>query len=136
MKARSMDDIIAELQVFDTKGDYIVRLGRLTDEVMASGEPEKALGAMLGILERYPEEELGMPGPLVHTIEQCIGYEEELLASIERQPGVLSVWILYRLVREEREVRYLEAMRAVLKNPRAGEQVREDVEILLTQFIK
>ncbi len=136
MGPRSIESIIADLQIFDTQGDYLLRLGKLTDEVLANEEPEKALDAMLGILERYPEDELGSPGPLVHAIEQCIGYERNLLNSIEKQPSVLSVWMLCRLVREEREVKYLEALRAVMKNPKAGEQVKEDVQILLSYFIK
>lgn len=136
MEQRSMGEIIADLQVFDIQGDYLSRLGRLTDEVLASDSPEEALDVMLGILERYPEEEMGAPGPLVHAIEQCMGYERKLLNSVERQPGVMSVWMVYRLLREEREVEYLEALRAVLTNPRAGELVREDVEILLSQFLR
>lgn len=128
---RELKEIIAELELFCTQGDYLERLRALTDRVLNLKRPEEALEAMLKIIERYPDEELGSPGPLVHAIEKCRGYEEALLASIKRQPATLSIWMLHRLMRKKPSSLYQEALKNILTHPKTSETMIEDVEILL-----
>lgn len=126
------DEIIERLEKFNLEGNYIERLGKITDAVLLNDYPETALPAMFDVLERYPEEELGSPGPLVHAIEKCRGYEEILLESLGRQPGTLTVWMLHRLIKYDPKPRYLETLRAVISHPKVSEQTKEDAQVILS----
>jgi hypothetical protein len=128
---RKLDEIIADFDLFCIEGDYIQRLSKLTDELLATSNPEKGLKAMLRILERFPEEELGSPGPLIYAIEHCKGYEIELLQSLKRQPTSLSIWLLYRLIQKKPEQEYVEVLQSLLIHPRSTEQMKEDIELIL-----
>jgi hypothetical protein len=61
--------------------------------------------------------DLGTPGPLVHTLEACPGYEVFLLESLRRRPAPLSVWMLNRILNVlpsgEGYDRYLALLRSV-----------------------
>jgi hypothetical protein len=53
---------------------------------------------MFGLMERMPDVELGSPGPLVHTLEAIPGYESYLVNSVRKQPSLLSVWMVNRML--------------------------------------
>ncbi|MEM1282278.1 MAG: hypothetical protein AAGG81_01850 [Chlamydiota bacterium] len=124
-----------QLQEFSLEGDYLRRLGVLTDQILKQPNPEEALEGMFGILERYPDEELGSPGPLVHAIEKCSGYEEALFESLKRQPSTLTVWMLHRLIKYDPKPRYVEILRAVIRHPNISEQNKEDAEVVLSWIV-
>ena len=108
----------------------MLRLSKLTDELLQTKNKEEALPALFGILEKYPEEELGSPGPLVHAIEKCKGYEEALIYSLDRRPSTLGIWMLYRLLKKRNDSQYKEALRKVKENPLSSEQMKEDAELI------
>lgn len=133
MNEKSKEEILQSLEVYSLEGeDYMERLGRLTDDVLSLDHPEEALPQMFGILERYPDEELGSPGPLVHAIEKCRGYEEFLFDSLERQPGTLTVWMLHRLWLKDPKKIYIEMLEKVIVHPRASDLIKEDVDVILS----
>lgn len=132
---RSVEEIIADLEVFDTQGDYIPYLVDLMEESERVEQKEGLLKALFGVLERFPDEELGMPSPIVHVIKHCAGYEEELLKSLKRQPGILTVWMMYKLFLEKRDPNYLAALKEVLDHPKASEQTKEDASIVINILI-
>ena len=76
------------------------RLYELTNALMATagGPPEAAIPELLGVMERMPDADLGLPGPLVHTLGALKGYETELMRSVRRSPSLLSVWMVNRIV--------------------------------------
>lgn len=129
---REIEDIIKDFENFRLEGDYILRLSQLTDELAKTGQSKQALDAMLSILERYPDEEIGSPGPLAHAIEKCRGYEGKLLESVGRMPSTLSIWILYRLIQKDPRNEYLNALELASKHPLASEQIKEDAKLLLS----
>lgn len=126
------EELIEQLRSFSLEGDYLQRLSKLTDKILKEASPEEALQEMFGILERYPDEELGSPGPLVHAIEKCRGYEEELFKSLERQPGTLTVWMLHRLIKYDPKTRYIEVLREAIAHPGISDQTKEDAEVILS----
>ena len=127
---REIEEIIADFEDFSIDGDYLKRISQLTDELVATGEPQLALDAMLAILERYPDEEIGSPGPLAHAIEKCPGYELKLLESIERMPSTLSIWMLYRLIQKNPKEEFIRALELAAEHPLASEQIHEDAKLL------
>ncbi|WP_143406478.1 hypothetical protein [Estrella lausannensis] len=129
---REIEDIIADFEDFSIEGDYMQKISKLTDELIGTGKPELALDAMLAILERYPDEEIGSPGPLAHAIEKCPGFEPKLLQSIERMPSTLSIWILYRLIQKSPKEEFVKALEIAAGHPLASEQIHEDAKLLLS----
>ena|SRR5579859_5613478 len=107
------------------------QLAALTDALMSAAGPEKAIPELFGVMERLPDADLGSPGPLVHTLERLHGYENELVRSVRRQPSLLSVWMVNRILNtnlsENVRQSYMALLNEALGHPNASESVREDV---------
>jgi hypothetical protein len=73
-------------------------LAELTDALMSAPGAERAIPELFGVMERLPAADLGSPGPLVHTLERLDRYEDELVRSVRRQPSLLSVWMVNRIL--------------------------------------
>ena len=129
-------NIINELNrlTIDSSEDY-ARLDRL-DELMAhlseNHDGQLACEAMLNVLERHPQVEFGAPGQLVHTLESYRGqYEGLLLASLDRQPTAMTVWLLNRMINaatgpeKNQLVAHLHRLRT---HPRADAQAQDTAE--------
>jgi hypothetical protein len=87
---------------------------------------------MFQLMERFPEADLGCPGPLVHEMESLVGhYEEFLVASLRRQPTDLTVWMANRILNSRLSVtqrsQWLNELRRVLEHPLAPQSTKESV---------
>jgi hypothetical protein len=84
------------------------------------------ISAILGLIERHPEAELGTPGPLVHELEAIPGYQPFLRESVLRQPTNLSVWMVNRILNSEISTGarsgWLDVLRTVLTHPLASKE--------------
>jgi hypothetical protein len=85
------ENVIVELEKF-APSDEPENVGRLYDifdqlQALAPALRSPVIPAILGLIERYPEAELGSPGPLVHELEAIPGYESYLRDSVVRQPA-------------------------------------------------
>ncbi|MEC7840304.1 MAG: hypothetical protein VX777_09730 [Chlamydiota bacterium] len=129
---KTKEDIIHQFENFNLENHNIEIFRELTDDLFKNKNPESALAAMFGILERYPDEELGSPGPLVHAIEKCAGYEHMLFESLKRQPGTLTLWMLHRLIKYDPRKEYVDVLRSVIDHPKASEQTKEDAGVILS----
>jgi hypothetical protein len=107
------------------------RLAELTDALMSVPDREKAIPELFSVMERLPDADLGSPGPLVHTLERLYGYEGELERSVRRQPSLLSVWMVNRILNtnlsDVARRSYIALLNEALAHPNAPETVREDV---------
>lgn len=130
--ARSISEIIADLDDFSIEGDYLASLSKLTDEILRNPEKDKALESMLALLERNPDEEIGSPGPLIYAIEKCKGFEEALCRSVKRRPSTLTIWALYRVIEKNPHLSYVDALKEASQNEKASETIREDAALLLS----
>ncbi|MCU6500407.1 hypothetical protein LPN04_33175 [Rugamonas sp. A1-17] len=132
-------DVVAQLTAFvpEDEVDNVARLYEILDRLQALA-PElrtPVVPAMLSVIERYPDAELGSPGPLVHELESIPGYESFLMDSVLRQPADLNVWMVNRIVNSEvsQDVRlgWLSVMNQVLKHARASKEVQRTVSDFL-----
>jgi hypothetical protein len=131
--AISSDEMIVALEAFVPDGGYDnqFQLYPLLDGFKLLPDRDQIVPAMFALMERYPNAYLGTPGPLVHNIES-LGideYEEQLIASVKRQPAELNVWMVNRIlnvtVEAEHRQALLELLIAVLRHPSAPERVKE-----------
>ena len=118
-----VDELIQRLDSFvpcDNDVDSVNILYEITDNFDGIEAPEKAVPRMFALLEKFPDAELGTPGPLVHCIESVDGYESQLIESIHRRPTYLTVWMVNRRLNstltEEERTTFLEILNAVSKN--------------------
>jgi hypothetical protein len=125
--------VIAELDAF-TPAEEAENVGRLYEilEGLQPLAPDLRLPvvpAIFGLIERYPEAELGSPGPLVHELESIPGYESFLQDSVSRQPAPLSIWMVNRVLNAEIPSRdrsvWLQALQVVLNHQSASEKSRQ-----------
>ncbi len=60
----------------------------------------ESMESLLRLIENNPNVDFGMPGQIVHFLEKFYknGYEEQLVASIRRQPVPHNIWMLNRVI--------------------------------------
>jgi hypothetical protein len=131
------EEIISGLRALEEKdfGDYVPeQLHQLTDALMKLPSPERAIPELFAVMERFPDAELGSPGPLVHTLER-MNYAEELVASVRRRPTPHTVWMINRILNTalppERRQSYLELLASVEHHPTATDSARDQARDFL-----
>lgn len=108
----------------------------ITDELKKIPNSFLAIEPILQLIEKYPDADFGMPGPLVHFVELFSekGYEEKLVESIKRCPTQHTVWMLNRVINgvegEEKQY-YLGVLKSILDFP----ELNENVRISVNEFI-
>lgn len=111
-----------------------------TNDVIEKIEKEsnafEYLPLIFEIMEKYPELDYGMPGPIVHFMERYYkkGYEGVLLKSVQNMPTVHTIWMLNRVLNDSnlsnREV-YMEVLRSSLNRSDISPTVRKDIQSFL-----
>jgi len=111
-----------ELRALD---DAVQRLG-------AVARPERAIEALLGILERFPSGDgYGVFWGILHALETMPGqYESPLVQSIQRQPSEFSLNMLYRIIKDGQTeaggVDLYHLLEDVSNDSRWSEEIRKD----------
>lgn len=132
-----VEEIIQELESFRFDEDALSRLEGLMEELRNLDRADRSLAPILRLIESNPDEDIGMPGPLVHFAEEYYrrGYERALLESIGRRPTSYSLWMLNRLINgssgEERRG-YFAVMQRVAQDPELSPEMRNLARELLT----
>ena len=134
-QGRSVSEVIAGLATFVPEpvgGANTLLLYEILDGFGGMPCRERAVPMMFSIMERFPDADLGHPGPLVHELEGIPGTQDALIASIRRCPSYYTVWMLNRAlnVRQSEEERgsFMETLRWVASN--------EEVDTALTDLAK
>jgi hypothetical protein len=96
----STSEILKDLQSLNFTGNYLSELDLLAERLEEEDLEGEAIEPVLRFLEAHRDEDLGMPGPLVHYVERYFrrGYESKLLESLQRSPTPRTVWMLNRLL--------------------------------------
>jgi hypothetical protein len=125
----SMIRALEEFEPFEDENETTGRLYDVLEGLEAIPNAHLVVPAMLALLERYPFAEFGSPGPIVHTLEALGGYEDNLKASLNRQPTDLTVWMVNRILNsdpssKDREM-WLTELRSASLHPKAPDQVKK-----------
>ncbi len=124
-------EVLEDLEAIRESAEFNYRSGLLTDRWRAREVGAEATEPVLRFMEASPDVDFGMPGGLVHFIEESLpgSYGALLLSSLERRPTAITVWMLSRLINgtEDKNARqrFIEAMRAALAHPLIEREVRE-----------
>ena len=70
----------------------------VVDAINTYSNPYELVAPILEIIADNPSVDFGMPGELVHFVEQFYknGYEELLIASVSEKPTPHNIWMLHR----------------------------------------
>ena len=139
--SRTAEELIADLEAI-TEQDFIRnyygildRLRVAADDILELPRPLDLAPHLFRLLERFPEEEFGAPGPIVAALEEMPGYEPLLRESVSRKPTQHTVWMVNRLLNspldEATRASWMQSLEAVLQHPDADDLARESV----TEFL-
>lgn len=107
----------------------VARLYEIFEGFASLPSREDAIDAMFRLMERFPDTDLGSPGPLVHELEAIPGYEPFLIDSLRRQPANLTVWMANSILNSDlsphSRALWLELLREVQRNPKSKYSTRE-----------
>jgi hypothetical protein len=134
------DKVIKELNqmtIVDSEDyDNLERIDELIDFLKENKDGHLACEAMISLLERHPHVEFGTPGQPIHALESYSGhYEELLMASLDRQPTFMTIWMLNRIINEEKGLTknsLIEKLKSCISHPLADEQASESAKEFYT----
>jgi hypothetical protein len=140
--SRSLDELTSDLSAI-TEDDFIRNPYGLLDRLTAASrdilelpQPADAAPLLFNLLERFPEEHFGSPGPVVGALEEMGGYEELLRESVARKPTQHTVWMVNRILNsppgKSNRASWLSLLESVISNPAADEGARQSA----TEFLE
>lgn len=98
--ARTTADIAHDIAAFEPDDGEWLALDDLLQELWQSPEPALAMPQLLGVFERFPEDDgAGVGWAIVHGLEALPGYAPLLLQSLARVPSELGVCMVGRLLK-------------------------------------
>ena len=95
---RTAKEIINDINFYQPHDGQWFILDSLLNELWATGQQEKFTDDLLKVFERFPEEDgSGVFWSILHGIEGFQSYEQNLVASLYRQPSEMGILMLRRI---------------------------------------
>lgn len=128
----NIEIIIQEIESFIPQNDDWLELESILGELFNSHNPELGLDAMLGIYERYPDEDNDILWGMLHGIEDIENYKLKVIESVNRTPSFFGVLMLHRILNANISsvggINLVNTLKDVLNNSCATNYVREKAE--------
>lgn len=94
-----IDNLLAEIEQLIGSDDFEYEMEKKVDMLKEAGTGIDTAKKLLGIMERHPLDDFGMPGAMVHFIESFDPeYESFLVESVKRRPALHTLWMLNRCI--------------------------------------
>ena len=126
---------VAALRDYSPDGDTspIATLYPLVEPIEEDAAAPESFEAIFAFFERYPEADLGAPGPLVHLIERHVGkYEAALVDSVRRSPALSTLAMINRILNahrsDEERLRLTAVLAEAAVHPKAPDFVRSEAQ--------
>ena len=121
------DTLLRQLESLIGTDDFEFVSEEIFEKLENEGAGFEIVNDLIGIMERHPLDDLGMPGPVVHFIERFYpDYLPALVDSVKRAPSMHTVWMLNRCINGTKDKTELVAvLRSVVDNDDADELVRD-----------
>lgn len=95
-----------------------------------------AVEPLLLFMERHPLNDFGMPGAIVHYVEQFYkkGYEDLLIASVIRRSTLHTIWMINRIKNAgDNSDKYEKVLNDILERQDAEEEIKNTVKRFLSK---
>ena len=129
-----LQDVIAKIEAaVDTDDVEYVEMDCM-EELEAAGVGQEAIVPLLGIFERHPVSDFGIPGDIMHFVEAFDDnvYFPFLLESFARRPSVTTVWAMNGILNVTKKPQERQHM----LGPMEAALTREDVESVVKEQIQ
>ncbi|MBR5372081.1 MAG: hypothetical protein IK130_07685 [Oscillospiraceae bacterium] len=94
-----MEALLKKLESLVGTDDFDYESEEIMEQLEEAGAGQEIIADLLGIMERHPLDDFGMPGAMVHFIERFHPAHLPLLsASLRRAPALSTVWMLSRCI--------------------------------------
>lgn len=105
----------------------------LIDAINQYPEPFELVEPVLEIIATNPQVDFGMPGELVHFVEQFYkhGYEELLVASVRKNPTAHNIWMVHRCYNDTdnpKHKMFAELIRDLKNDSSISSQIKESID--------
>ena len=132
------EEIRSQLECIASADDFEIKSDELTESWTSTGAGIETLEPVLRFMEEHPSIEFGVPGSLVHFVEQFNGneYVKKLVESVERKPVAHTVWMLNRLINGTKGSERRRPLIAVLERARFNPLADQNTVDLATQFLE
>lgn len=133
-------EISDQLLKIVTAEDFAGASDELIQAWSAAALGVESIDPILEFMEAHPDLDYGIPGALVHFVEEYNqkGYEEKLINSISRKPTPLTIWMLNRLINGTRETEkranLISIMRQALTHPKTDRRTLEEINHFLERL--
>ncbi len=122
-----LDTVIKEIENAVGTDDFELIMEENIMKLKVEGVGIEAVTPLLELMERHPMDDFGIPGAIVHFVEQFYknGYEELLIESVKRRPTMHTVWMLNRVMNgSENKNDYLEIMKEITERSDIEEVIK------------
>lgn len=125
-----MDTLLEKLESLVDSDDFEYDSEDIISEMEAEGAGFETVEALLGIMERHPLADFGMPGSMVHFIERFYPqFVPLLIDSVKRAPSLHTVWMLNRCINGASDKsELLSVLEGVINNENADNAVRDNAK--------
>ncbi len=127
------ENLLRQLEDLIGSDDFEFEAEEIMEQLVEEGAGFEIVGELFSIMERHPVDDLGMPGPMVHFIEQ---YHPEhiplLISSVKRAPTLHTVWMLNRCINGSADRdEYISILKEAAENENADKAVRDSARSFL-----
>ncbi len=96
-----LEELIKEMENNIGSDDFEIIEDECVEKIEQMGLGTEAVEPLIKLIERHPLADFGMPGAIVHFVEEFDGYEDILYQSLKRSPSVHGVWMLNRICNDK-----------------------------------
>ncbi len=123
------------LESLEPKLSHVPDLYDLLEPIREATDIRPTYDSIFRFIERYPDADLGNPGPLIHFIEKSYpDYVPHLLASLNTYPTYYSVMLLHRILHLDLPTPERQSYLSILKQLSKSETINQDASAIAREF--
>lgn len=127
------EEIITRLQNAAKEDEEYYMDDDLIDAINEYPEPFELVEPILEIIGTHPRVDFGMPGDLVHFLEQFYkhGYEELLVSSVRKNPTAHNIWMVHRCfndVNNPKREMFVELMKELKDDSSISMDIKKEID--------
>lgn len=128
-----MEELLQKLENLIGTDDFEYKSEEIMEKLEEAGAGAEIIETLLGMMERHPLDDFGMPGAVVHFIERFYpDFLPLLIASVKRAPALHTVWMVNRCIRTGKQRdELLAALESAAANESADKAVRASAQSFL-----
>lgn len=96
-----LEELIKEMENNIGRDDFEMIEDECVEKIEQLAPGTDAVEPLIKLIERHPLADFGMPGAIVHFVEEFDGYEDILYQSLKRSPSMHGVWMLNRICNDK-----------------------------------